>query len=70
MFIFDTTPTKDVMVHFNNSVNEVKALKTNRFKENMAGYNYAVNVISGETVKYLDAFTLPPKSVLILELKK
>jgi glycosidase len=64
--------TKDncVMVAMNNSPNEVKALKTERFAEIMKSYKYGKNVITGQTVNYIDALTLPPKSVLILELKK
>jgi len=59
-----------VMVAFNNSKNELKALDAGRIKECLKDYKFAVNVITGETVHYLDAFTLPPKSVLILELRK
>lgn len=67
---FRYNSNESVMVAFNNSENEVKALKTDRFMENLIGYNYAVNAITGEIIKYLDAITLPPKSVLILDLKK
>ncbi|MBC8490298.1 MAG: glycoside hydrolase family 13 protein [Bacteroidetes bacterium] len=59
-----------IMVAFNNSGHEMKALKTGIFKECMQDYNYAVNIISGEIINYLEALTLPPKSTLILELKK
>ena len=59
-----------VMVAMNNSLNEVKALKTDRFVECMKGYKYGKNVITGQTVQYIDVLTLPPKSALVLELKK
>ncbi len=59
-----------IMIAFNNSKNELKALGADRFRECLQGYSYATNVITGETVHYLDSFTLAPKSVLILELKK
>ncbi len=59
-----------VMVILNNSDNQIKALETGRFKECLDGYNYAVNVETGENINYLDVLTLPPKSVVILELKK
>jgi glycosidase len=59
-----------IMVALNNSPNAVRALDTGRFGECLKKFNYAVNVITGETVKYLDAFSLPPKSVLVLEFRK
>jgi len=59
-----------IMVAFNNSPNEMKAIKTDRFAECMNGYNYAINVLTGESLNYLDALTLPPKSAIVLELKK
>jgi glycosidase len=67
---FRYTDTECVMVAMNNNVNEMKALNTERFNECMKGYNYGKNVLTGQTVNYFDALTLPPKSVLILELKK
>jgi glycosidase len=59
-----------VMVILNNSNNQIKALNTERFKECMEGYNYAINIETGENINYLDVLTLSPKSVTILELKK
>jgi neopullulanase len=67
---FRYTDDECVMVSMNNSMNEIKALKTSRFAECMNGYKYAKNVVTGQSVKYLDTLTLPPKSVLVLELKK
>lgn len=67
---FRYTNEECVMVVMNNSINEMKALKTDRFTEIMKDYKYGKNVITGQTVNYFDAITLPPKSVLILELKK
>jgi glycosidase len=59
-----------IMVALNNSTNEMKALKMDRFAECVKNYAYAINVITDETVNYLDAITIPPKSVIILELKR
>lgn len=59
-----------IMVAFNNSKNEMKALKMDKYAECVKNYNYATNVITNETVNYLDAITIPPKSVVVLELKK
>jgi glycosidase len=59
-----------IMVALNNSSNAVRALDTGRFSECLAKFSYAVNVITGESIKYLDAFSLPPKSVLVLEFRK
>jgi glycosidase len=61
---------EQVMVIFNNSKNEVKALDTERFKESFVGFNYAKNVLTNEIVKYTDVITLSPKSVTVLELIK
>jgi len=61
---------ESVLVIFNNSKNEVKALNTNKFNESLGPYNYAQNVITGEIVNYTEVLTLSPKSVTILELKK
>jgi hypothetical protein len=58
------------MVAMNNSNNEMKALKTERFRECMKNYKYARNIITGEIINYINALTLAPKSILILELKK
>jgi len=59
-----------ILVAFNNSPNEMKAVKTDRFAECMKNYRYATNILTGENINYLEALTLPPKSVLVLELKK
>ncbi len=67
---FRYTTDECIMVAFNNSKNQIKAIKGKPFAECMNGYTYGINVITGERVNYLDAFTLPPKSVLILDLKK
>jgi glycosidase len=67
-FRYDETDC--VMVAMNNSTNEMKALKMDRFSERLKNYSYATNVMTDETVKYLDAITLPPKSVIILDLNK
>lgn len=59
-----------IMVAMNNSTNEMKALKMDRYTECVKNYTYAINVITGKNVNYLDAVTIPPKSVVVLELKK
>lgn len=59
-----------IMVALNNNEHELKALDQEKFVEFLNGYSVGKNVITGETVKYLGAFTVPPKSALILELKK
>ncbi len=59
-----------IMIAFNNSKNELKALDTEKYQECMKNYSFAKNVITGETVHYLDAITIPPKSILILDLEK
>jgi len=59
-----------ILVAFNNSPNEMKAVKTDRFAECMKDYRYAINILTGENINYLEALTLPPKSALVLELKK
>ena len=67
---FRYTDDDCVMVAFNNSKNELKALDTEKFKECMKEYTYAKNIVSGETLNYLDTITIAPKSVLVLELIK
>jgi neopullulanase len=67
---FRYTDEHCIMVALNNSNNEMKALKTGRFSECMKDYKYAKNMITGEVINYLNAFTLAPKSILILDLKK
>jgi glycosidase len=59
-----------VMIAFNNSKNELKALDTEKYQECMSNYSFAKNIITGEIVHYLDAITIPPKSILILDLEK
>lgn len=59
-----------IMVGMNNSTNEMKALKMDKYAECVNGYSYATNVTTGETMNYLDAITIPPKSVIVLELMK
>ncbi len=67
---FRSDETDCVMIAFNNSQNELKALSTEKYQECMNKYSFAKNVITGETVHYLDAITIPPKSILILDLEK
>lgn len=67
---FRYTEDACVMVALNNSLNEMKALEHERYAECLQGYTGGINVITGEAVNYLEAFTIPPKSALVLELKK
>jgi hypothetical protein len=48
----------------------MKALKTQRFAECMKDYKYGKNVLTGQNVNYIETLTLPPKSVMVIELKK
>lgn len=67
---FRYNENEQLMVILNNSKNEVKALKTERFKESFKGYSYAKNVLTNEIVNYTEVITLPPKSATLLELMK
>jgi neopullulanase len=67
---FRYTNDECVMVVMNNSLNEMKALKTQRFAECMKDYKYGKNVLTGQNVNYLETLTLAPKSVMVIELKK
>ncbi|MCF8367859.1 MAG: glycoside hydrolase family 13 protein [Bacteroidales bacterium] len=67
---FRHTEKECVLVAFNNSKNELKALDSEKYKECMQGYSYAKNIITGEKLNYLETLTIAPKSVLILELLK
>ncbi len=58
------------MVAFNNNPTEMKALDASPYKECIDPYTYAVNALTGEPVYFIDSFTIPPKSVLILDFKK
>ena len=59
-----------IMVAINNSSHEMKALKMDRYAECLNNYTYAINVITDETINYLDAITIPPKSIIVLDLNK
>jgi len=67
---FRYTDKECVMVALNNSNNEIKVLSHTKINECIEDYTYGINVITGETINYLDTFTLSPKSALIIELKK
>ncbi len=66
---FRYNDTESVMVVINNS-DEKQTVTTNRFKENTNGYSSATDVFTHNTVDLKDSFTMEPKSVLLLELKK
>jgi glycosidase len=59
-----------IMVALNNSEKELKALDHKRFKECLTGYTVGIDVMTGNPINYLEAFTIPPKSALLIELKK
>ena len=65
---FRYNDTKSVMVLINNS-KETKAVKTNRFAENLLNYKTGKDVISDNIIDVTNEISLKPKSVLILELK-
>jgi neopullulanase len=67
---FRHTDQSCVMVAFNNSSNQVKALDSKRYNEIIQPYSHAINVITGAPVHFLDTLTIPPKSVFILEFRK
>jgi glycosidase len=67
-FRYDETDC--IMVAMNNSKNELKALKMAKYEERLKDYSYAVNVVTDETINYLDAITVPPKSIIVLDLNK
>lgn len=59
-----------VMVALNNSSKELKALDHKRFIECLEDYTMGIDVMTGNPINYLEAFTIPPKSALLIELKK
>jgi len=67
---FRYTAQKSVMVAVNKNEHEMKALDHKKFEESLDGYTFGRNVITGELINYLDAITIPPKSAVIIELKK
>jgi glycosidase len=65
---FRYNDTKSVMVIINNS-KETKAIKTNRFQENIGNYKTGKDIISDKIIDVTNEISLEPKSVLILELE-
>lgn len=65
---FRTKGNNKVMVILNGSEKEVE-LKTNRFRDNMAGMTLATDVISGSAMPDLSTMRIGPRSSLVLELK-
>lgn len=60
---------KTVMVIMNTGDKE-ETLKTARFNERTAGFNAAVNIVSGESLPSFTQLTVPAKTTWVLELKK
>ncbi len=60
---------KTVMVIYNGNDKEAN-LSTADFKERMAGFNSALNVISNETIINLNQMDIPAKTAVVLELRK
>lgn len=60
---------KTVMVLVNSNENE-EIVSTGRYSERINGFTKALNVITDENYHSINSFKLPPKNVLILELKK
>jgi glycosidase len=66
-FRYDTKKT--VMVIYNGS-EEANELNTERFNERTAGFEGAINIITGETINSLAHLKIPAKTTLVLELTK
>ncbi|PWG80231.1 glycoside hydrolase family 13 protein [Pararcticibacter amylolyticus] len=60
---------KTVMVIMNTGDKE-ETLKIARFNERTAGFNAAVNIVSGESLPSFTQLTVPAKTTWVLELKK
>jgi len=58
-----------VMVAVNNTTQE-KQVNTERYAERMKDFSSATNVLTGATLTNLATLTIPPKTALVLELRK
>jgi neopullulanase len=67
---FRHNETYCVMVSLNNNDTTTKKLDSKRYGEFFNRYHIGTNVITGEVISDLSNISIPPKSALILELKK
>lgn len=58
-----------VMIIVNNHPQQEKRVETERFSEQLNGYNYATDMITGQSYSDFTNLLITPKSVLILNLK-
>jgi glycosidase len=66
---FRYNDNETVMVTINNTTQE-KQVNTERYAERTKGFSAATNVLTGTTLTNLATLTIPPKTALVLELKK
>ena len=66
---FRYTAAESVMVIINKNDSE-KKLTTDRYKESVAGYHSAINVLTGQELSDIKEITLPANGITILQLKK
>ncbi|MEJ7739824.1 MAG: glycoside hydrolase family 13 protein [Chitinophagaceae bacterium] len=66
---FRYNDAKTIMIATNSTDKEIN-LNTERFTERMKGYTSARNVITNEPINSLSLIKLPPKTAVVLELKK
>jgi glycosidase len=67
---FRYNETKTIMVAINIHDSENRTLDTRRFAERMQGFTSGYEVISEKTITDLSVITIPPKTAMIIELKK
>ncbi len=61
---------ESVMVILNNSETETRTITRERYLEAMNGFTYGTDVMTGREITDLNAFTIAPKTAMIIELKK
>jgi glycosidase len=59
---------KSVMVLYNSN-EEDKKVPTQRYHENLQGYQSALNIITGQSINELEKITVPGKTAIVLELQ-
>ena len=67
---FRYTDQETVMVVANNHPSEARTVDYKRYKERLEGYQSAVSITTEQNLPDLKAIQVPPKTVLILSLKK
>ncbi len=61
---------ESVMVVLNNNEKESRRVEGSRFAESLEGYNSGREIVTGKGIDNLQSFTIEPKSIMIIELKK